>query len=177
MANAPMLAPSAWVCRFAPLVRPGGPVLDIAAGGGRHARLFLGRGHPVTAVDREVEALADLGPSAQVVRADLEDGSPWPFPGLRFAAVVVANYLYRPLFPRLLDSLEDGGLLIYETFARGNEVWSRPRNPDHLLERGELLGLAASGRLAVVAFEEGLTPRPSVVQRLCAIAGEEPVIL
>ncbi|MBF0394555.1 MAG: class I SAM-dependent methyltransferase [Alphaproteobacteria bacterium] len=177
MAKSPSLEPSAWVVRFAPLVRPGGPVLDLAAGGGRHARLFLGRGHPVTAVDREVEGLADVGPCAEVVRADLEDGSPWPFPERRFAAIVVTNYLYRPLFARLLDAIEEGGLLIYETFAQGNEAWSRPRNPDHLLERGELLRLALSGHLSVVAFEEGLTPKPSVVQRLCAVASPEPVDL
>ena len=54
--------PSEWIIRFAPLVREGGPVLDLAAGGGRHGRYFLERGHPVTLVDRQTEALLDLEP-------------------------------------------------------------------------------------------------------------------
>ena len=129
--------PSAWIERFAPLVRSGGAVLDLACGGGRHSRLFLDRGHPVTALDRDI-AQAHLADGAEMIEADLENGSPWPLAGRRFAAVVVANYLWRPLFPQLLDSLDAGGVLLYETFALGNEAFGRPRNPDHLLERGEL---------------------------------------
>ena len=145
--------PSEWIIRFAPLVREGGPVLDLAAGGGRHGRYFLERGHPVTLVDRQTEALLDLEPDprATVVKADLEDGSPWPF-NEEFAGVVVANYLHRPLMENLLESLEPGGLLIYETFARGNENFNRPRNPDHLLKSGELLQIVL-GRLQVIAYE------------------------
>jgi SAM-dependent methyltransferase len=165
--------PSPWVARFAPLARAGGPVLDIAAGGGRHGRHFLSRGHPVTLVDRLTDALDDLAgrDDAEVVKRDLEDGGPWPFEGRRFAAIVVVNYLHRPLFPHLLAALEPGGVLIYETFARGNERFNRPRNPDHLLKNGELLDLAR-GRLQIVAYEHGVkatTPHPGVVQRLCAV--------
>ncbi len=170
------MTPSPWVRRFAPLVAAGGSVLDLACGGGRHTRLFLDRGHPVTAVDRVVEHVGDLEGRAEIVAADLEDGSPWPLPGRRFAGVVVTNYLYRPLFPALLEAVDEGGVLIYETFARGNEAYSRPRNPDHLLATDELLTLVA-GRLQVVAFEQGLTPRPSVVQRLCAVRTDAPMAL
>lgn len=165
--------PSPWVRRFAPLVPAGGTVLDLACGNGRHARLFLGRGHPVLAIDRDTDAVADLAerPDAEIVTADLEDGGGWPLAGRRFAGIVGVNYLHRPLFPPLLDALDDGGILIYETFARGNEAFARPRNPDHLLKSGELLGLVGA-RLQVVAYEHGLVengPLPGVIQRICAV--------
>ncbi len=171
-------APSPWVRRFAGLVAPGGRVLDVAAGRGRHARFFHGRGHPVTAVDRDTTPLADLAqiPGAEVVRADLEDGRPWPFAGRSFAAVVVVNYLYRPLLPALIDAVRPDGVLLYATFMRGNEAFSRPRDPAHLLAPGELL--AAFGHaLRPVAFDQGRIERgdiPGVVQRLCAVGPRRP---
>ncbi|MDX1712103.1 MAG: methyltransferase domain-containing protein, partial [Rhodovibrionaceae bacterium] len=126
--------------RFAPLA-PAGEVLDLACGGGRHGRLFLERGHPVTFVDRDTSALADLGArgDAEIIEADLEDGAAFPLAGRRFACVVVTNYLYRPILPTILDCVGSGGLLIYETFARGNERFGKPSNPDFLLRPGELL--------------------------------------
>jgi SAM-dependent methyltransferase len=181
MSAGPSLAPSSWIRRFAPLVRPGGTVLDVACGGGRHLRLFAGRGHPVVGIDRDLGDVADLeGRSGiELVQADLENGSPWPLPADRkFAAVVVTNYLHRPLFPALLDALEPGGALIYETFAKGNERFGRPSSPAFLLGPGELLEVAA-GRLQVVAFEQGevAEPRPAMMQRICAVAGAEPMPL
>jgi SAM-dependent methyltransferase len=167
--------PSAWVERFAALVPASGSVLDVACGGGRHVRLFAGRGHPVVAVDRNLSALPPL-PGVERLDVDLEDGSPWPLPGRRFAAVVVTNYLWRPLFPVLIDSLAPGGVLIYETYALGNERYGRPRNPEHLLRPGELLEVVRD-RLAVVAYESGLSPRSAVVQRLCAVNSGEPQTL
>lgn len=169
--------PSPWVRRFAPLVTGGGRILDLASGGGRHARFFLERGHGVTAIDRDTAPLAGLDGTAglEILRHDLEVGHSWPFPSGRFAGVVAVNYLHRPLFPDLLAALAPGGVLIYETFARGNERYSRPRNPAHLLEEGELLRLV-EGRLTVVAFEQGIierAPRPGVVQRLCAVKERE----
>jgi SAM-dependent methyltransferase len=163
--HAPLHNPSEWVRRWAPLVTRG-PVLDVACGGGRHSRLFLERGPAVVAVDREAQAI----PGAEFVQADLE-GGPWPFAGRRFAAIVVANYLHRPLFPRLESSLEEGGVLIYETFMAGNERFGRPSNPAFLLEPGELL--AAFAALSPVAFEQGRVerPKPAMVQRLCARKG------
>lgn len=162
---------SPWVTRFAPLVRAGGSVLDVACGGGRHCRAFLARGHAVvTGVDRDIAATSAAG--ADLIAADLEDGSPWPLPGRRFDAVVVTNYLWRPLFPALRDALAEGGVLIYETFALGNEAYGRPRNPDHLLRRGELLALAEG--LTVVAFEDGILTGRGVIQRICAVNGPGP---
>ncbi|MGH8617606.1 MAG: class I SAM-dependent methyltransferase [Burkholderiales bacterium] len=166
-------APSPWVVRFGLLVPPGGSVLDIACGRGRHARWFAGRGHPVDAVDRDPPALAIPGITFRA--ADLEAES-WPYPGRRFAAVVVTNYLHRPLFPALLAALDAGGVLIYETFADGQQAYGRPTNPDFLLRRGELLEVVR-GRLRVVAYEDGPVevPKPALVQRICAIAdGAEP---
>ncbi|MBC7951093.1 MAG: class I SAM-dependent methyltransferase [Rhodospirillaceae bacterium] len=164
---------SPWVSRFAPLVSPGGAVLDLACGGGRHSRLFLARGHGVTGVDRDI-AHTDA-PGAELIAADLENGSPWPLAGHRFAGVVVTNYLWRPLFPALLDSLADDGVLIYETFAQGNERFGSPRNPDFLLARGELLRVTAG--LTVVAYEDGVVEDRAVVQRICAVKGDGPVRL
>jgi SAM-dependent methyltransferase len=167
-----MTKPSAWIARFAPLVRPGGAVLDVATGGGRHAGLFLDLGHPVTACDRDIGQCSQA-PGAHLVQADLEDGSPWPFAGQTFAAIVVANYLWRPLFPHLIASLEEGGWLLVETFARGNEAYGRPRNPDHLLGRGELLRLTAG--LTVVAYEDGIEEDRKVVQRIACAKAAGPL--
>ena len=161
---------SPWVARFAPLV-PAGEVLDLACGGGRHARLLAGLGHPVLALDRDPEALClAAGPGIATLQCDLEDGvTPWPFGVGRFAGIVVTNYLHRPLMGKLLASLAPGGVLIYETFSIGNEGFGRPSNPDFLLAEGELLALV-SGQLAVVAYEDGGVdaPKPAMVQRLCA---------
>jgi SAM-dependent methyltransferase len=166
------LAPSPWVVRFAPSIASGGTVLDLAAGGGRHTRYLLGRGHPVVAVDRDSSALVTVNDARlEIVTADLESGAPWPLPGRRFAGVVVTNYLHRPLFPALLDALEPGGVLIYETFARGNERFGKPSNPDFLLKPGELLDVVR-GRLRVIAYEnlEISEPRPAMVQRIAALS-------
>ncbi len=164
--------PSAWVLRFAPCVPAGGPVLDLACGGGRHVRLFLERGHPVTAVDRDLSGIADtIGrPGLETLEVDLEDGRPFPFAGRRFAGVIVTNYLYRPLFPALVAAVAPGGALIYETFAKGNEGFGRPRRPEHLMNPGELLE-AVRGRLRVRAFEDLIVeaPRPAAIQRICAV--------
>ena len=168
-AEAP-LAPSRWVRRFAGLVPPGGPVLDLAAGGGRHSRFFLERGHPVVAVDRDIAALGEIqDPRLTRIAADLESG-PWPLGDRRFAGVVVTNYLHRPLLPVLVAAVAPGGVLIYETFAAGNERYGKPSNPAFLLKPGELLEVVR-GRLRVIAYEslEVSNPRPAAVQRICAV--------
>ena len=139
---------STWIVRHAPLVPPGARVLDLACGYGRHARWFAGRGCRVLAVDRDRDALASLAgvPGVETAAVDLESGS-WPLGDQRFDAIVVANYLHRPLFPHLIAALADDGALLYETFARGNEAFGRPSNPAFLLDPGELLRVVA-GRLA-----------------------------
>jgi SAM-dependent methyltransferase len=169
------LPASDWVRRFAPLVRPGGRVLDVAGGGGRHTALFLDRGHEVTVVDRDVGGLEWLAERAgcQVVQLDLEDGRPWALGG-GWDAIVVTNYLHRPLFPALPTALAPGGVILYETFAMGNERFGRPSNPAFLLRPNELLE-AFADELTVVAFEQGIVehPRPAVVQRVAAMRSEE----
>jgi len=164
--------PSPWVRRFAGRVPAGGRVLDLACGGGRHTRLFLELGHPVLAMDRDIAWIADLAgrPDLETLEVDLEDGRPFPLAGQRFAGVVVTNYLYRPHLPALIESVAPGGVLIYETFARGNERFGRPSNPDHLLEAGELLE-AVRGSLRILAYEDldVERPKPAAVQRICAL--------
>ncbi|GAB3435171.1 class I SAM-dependent methyltransferase [Massilia solisilvae] len=166
-----MDTPSSWVRRWAPLVPPG-EVLDLACGSGRHARLLAALGHPVLALDRDPQALAAAaGPGIRTMEYDLEaQGAAWPFEAGRFAGIVVTNYLHRPLMRSLTASLAPGGVLIYETFAVGNEVFGKPSNPLFLLSAGELPEHAREGGLRVIAFEDGVTeePKPARVQRLCA---------
>jgi SAM-dependent methyltransferase len=165
------LTPSPWVVRFAALVPSGARLLDLAAGHGRHSLFFAARGARVLAVDRDAVALATFATAAGVETrvVDLETGA-WPFSGERFDAIVAIHYLHRPLFPQLLSALADDGVVLYETFAAGNEAFGKPSNPDFLLTRDELLDLA-SDRLTVVAFEQGVIEgeRTAVVQRLAAV--------
>lgn len=166
-AHAEAGTPSAWVQRWAHLVPAAGRVLDVACGAGRHARYFAERGHAVTAVDRDAGALASLPPTVTACVADLE-GAPWPLPGQTFGGVVVTNYLWRPLWPALLRSLEPGGVLICETFAIGQALFGRPTNPDFLLHPGELLDVCRG--LQVVAYEDGVLDAPlRRVQRIAAV--------
>ena len=147
-------------------------MLDIACGNGRHTRFFLDRGHEVVAVDIDVSRVAHLETSAHVklIEADIERDI-WPLSRARFDAVIVTNYLHRPLLDRLVEAVAPEGLLIYETYARGNELWGPPSNPDFLLRPGELLEVVR-GRLRVVAYEDVTVtePRPAAIQRICAAA-------
>jgi len=167
-----MLDVSAWVARWAPLI-PSGPALDLACGSGRHARLLASLGHAVTAIDRDAQALAAAsGQGVTTLQHDLEaPGAAWPIAPGSLAGIVVTNYLHRPLFGPIAAALAPHGVLIYETFAHGNEVFGKPSNPAFLLNPGELLELAALGGLRVVAYEDGVIdlPKPARVQRLCAV--------
>jgi SAM-dependent methyltransferase len=168
-------APSPWVTRFAHLVAPGARVLDVACGAGRHTVFFSARGCTVDAVDRDA-GLADAFAGRARVRflaADIEADA-WPYAGRRFDAVIVTNYLHRPLFPLLRDAVADNGVVIYETFAHGNQAFGKPSNPAFLLQPRELLEAFAPG-FFIVAYEDGLleTPRRARVQRLCALRGAD----
>jgi len=170
--------PSPWVSRFIPLVAPSGRVLDLAAGGGRHGRLLIDHSFQVVFVDHNTNALKDLKnvDNAKIITADLEAetdpfGSSGPLHAMSFDAIIVVNFLYRPLFSSLINALTPGGVLIYETFAIGNEQFARPRNPDHLLRNGELLK-EIGGKLQIIAYEHGridVGDIPGVKQRICAI--------
>ena len=171
-------AASAWVQRWSHLVADDGCVLDVACGHGRHTRWFLDRGQRVVAVDRSAEAIASLSESSgrcELVLADIENG-PWPLAGRSFDAVIVTNYLWRALLPTLLASLAPGGVLIYETFASGNETVGKRSRPDFLLAPGELIQICQG--LRIIAFEDGFAGQPAspqtarserFVQRIAAI--------
>ena len=161
--------PSPWVCRWTPLLPAGASVLDVACGSGRHMRWFAGQGFSVTGIDRDPAALAAAQTWGQVIEADIES-SPWPLAGQRFGAVVVTHYLWRPLLPAILDAVAPGGVLIYETFAVGNESVGKPSRPDFLLRPGELLALCAGPDWRVIAYEDGFEPAPErFVQRIAAV--------
>lgn len=175
----PHAAPSPWVERFAPLIRAKGTVLDLACGGGRHSRYLNALGYRLVAVDIDVSGLNDLltNDGVEIIEADLEADN-WLFTGRHFDGIVVTNYLYRPHLPLLVESLAPGGVLIYESFAKGNEKLGRPRNPAFLLDPAELLE-AFGPQLTIVAYEHGIDkgPRPAVRQRICAARASKPPLL
>lgn len=159
-------APSQWVTRWTPLIPAKSRVLDLACGAGRHMRWLAEQGHQCIGVDRSAEALEAAQAYGQVIEADVE-GGPWPFEGQQFDAVIVTNYLWRPLMPRILASLSPQGILIYETFALGHEKIGKPSRPEFLLKPGELLKTCA--QLHVIAYEDGyLNQAPKFVQRIVA---------
>ena len=161
------LAPSEWIVRWSHLLAPGATVLDVACGHGRHMQWFAARGHAVTGVDRATEATEAASAYGRCLTTDIESG-PWPFTGETFGAVVVTNYLWRPRMADILAAVAPGGVLLYETFAAGNETVGKPSRPDFLLQPGELL--AACSGLRVVAYEDGfLAEPPRFVQRIAAV--------
>jgi SAM-dependent methyltransferase len=160
-------APSKWVTRWAHLIQPQAQVLDLACGYGRHTRFLAGLGHRLVAVDKDPEALASLQGVAQLLQADIEN-QPWPLSHRLFDAIVVTHYLWRPLMPRIMDCLAPEGVLIYETFAQGNETVGKPSRPDFLLQSGELLKVCQG--LRIVAYQDGFLSEPDhFVQRIVAV--------
>jgi len=163
-------APSEWVKRHAHRFPAQGRVLDVAAGSGRNARWLAEQGLQVSAIDRDATAmdtLSQYGIHAQV--HDLEAAA-WPFPAESFDAIIVCRYLYRPIFPYLIYSLNWHGVLIVETFMQGQESYGRPSNPDFLLRPGELEEWFAN-QMQVISFEQGLLQQdpPAMIQRICCI--------
>ena len=163
-----MHAPSIWITRFAKLAPKGGQVLDLACGSGRHCDYFLDLGHPVTALDRDVGKLTSRD-RLEIIQHDLEGGGPWPLENRQFSVVVVVNFLFRPLLPTLISAVAPGGLLLYDTFAVGNEAFGRPNNPDFLLQAGELKTVVAE-ELSILNYFHGPLeqPKPAIKQRICA---------
>lgn len=180
------LSISPWIQRFSHVVRKHGHVLDLAAGGGRHSAWFLDQGHDVTAIDRKTDQLEKVrlprlnnNPKFTIIEADLENKSPWPLANQRFDAVIVVNYLHRPLFSEVIRALCPGGLFLYDTFAVGQEAYGKPSHPDFLLRPGELLE-RVQDHLQIVAFEQGLIKGangPALKQRIAAIKATAPVAL
>lgn len=178
--------PSGWVKRWAHLLPSNESVvdheslqvLDLACGHGRHMQFLAGLGHTVLGVDRNAEALKTASQWGETLQADIENAE-WPLEGRSFKGVVVTNYLWRDLFPQILNSVAEGGVLIYETFSQGNQVFGKPSRPEFLLQPGELLQLCSG--LRIMAFEEGFVPSPDrLIQRVVAIrvpSGLEPAAL
>ena len=170
-------APSPWIQRWSHLLAPASTVLDLACGGGRHMQWLSSQGHTVLGVDRSAEALQAAQAHGQTLQADIENG-PWPLTGQTFGAVVVTNYLWRPLWPQITASVAAGGLLLYETFAQGNETVGKPSRPDFLLRPGELLQVCAQAGLQVLAYEDGFLSSPErFVQRVAAVRPQGDQVL
>lgn len=173
---------SPWVKHYSGLIVPGGKVLDLACGGGRHARFLADLGYAVFAVDRDLDSLANIQhPNISTAQMDLE-AAYWPVPIAEFGlwnAIIVTNYLYRPHLDLLPTLLEEGGILLYETFANGNAEFGKPANPDFLLRHGELLELAQKHDLRVLGYRDVYveSPKPAMVQSLCASRGEPKIRL
>ena len=162
-------SPSPWVQRWSHLIAPASRVLDVACGHGRHMQWLASQGHSSLGVDRSEQALAVASQWGQTLLADIEN-APWPLADQHFGAVVVTNYLWRPLWPQILAAVQSGGVLLYETFAQGNETVGKPSRPDFLLSPGELLQVAMQNKLRVVAYEDGFLSDPDrFVQRLAAV--------
>jgi SAM-dependent methyltransferase len=179
MTSAAAPVPSPWIARFLCNPAPPASVLDVACGNGRHLRLALQTGAQVTAVDRDLTGLADLAghPRLNLIEADLESGGAVPWRGTRYGAVIVTNYLWRPILPEIVAAVADDGVLLYETFAAGNERLGRPTNPDFLLRPNELAAAAIAGGQHIAAFGHGRDDsggRPRVVQRIAACGPAHP---
>ena len=171
--HVPIDSPSPWVKRFARTIPHGGLVLDLACGAGRHSSFLVSLGYSVLAVDQDISAVKNLqNPNIDAFEFDLE-ASEWPLDGRTFSGIVVTNYLYRPFLDRLPKMLLENGVLIYETFALGNERFGKPSNPNFLLREGELLDLAEQFSLKVHAYEDIYVdqPKPAIIQRICAVKG------
>ena len=158
---------------FAPLIPQGGVVLDLACGSGRHSKLLANLAYSVLAVDQDISAIETIQSASITPKCLNLEQDTWPLHGASFSGIVVTNYLYRPHIDSLPELLEDGGILIYETFAQGNEQFGKPSNPKFLLNSGELLAFAARHGLKVLAYEDIYVddPKPAMVQRLCAVKG------
>ena len=163
---------SNWVLENYNFIKKKGLILDLACGSGRHGRFLLEKGFNVVFLDQDTSQL-DWVPEAfrsQVIKHDLETGTSWDFLPCSFDAVVVTNYLYRPIFPDLLSIIDEGGVLIYETFSKGNEIYGKPTNSNYLLEPEELIDLVRPS-MRLISFKEGYSSegKESITQKIVAV--------
>ncbi|MBH67885.1 MAG: SAM-dependent methyltransferase [Rhodospirillaceae bacterium] len=168
-----MVKVSAWVKRHYNFISRPGLVLDLACGDGRNGRFLVHKGYNLVFLDKDIAGLSDLklGSCVKLMKFDLEAGNEWPFEPQKFDGIIVTNYLHRPLMFDLMGTVAPQGVLIYETFAVGNEKFGRPTNPNYLLQTGELLDWVLPA-FRILAYEERFIscPKPAVVQRIVAIA-------
>ena len=174
--------PSDWVVRFYAGINHKGRVLDVACGAGRHYSLGMSSGRRTVGIDRDIAQASQYqnAQNLELIEADLEDGRPFPFRGQQFDGIIVTNYLWRPILPDIIAAVAPDGILIYETFAVGQEKLGKPSNPEFLLRPSELMD-AVAGKLRIVAFEHARLGGPErVVQRIAAVGpahrwpGDEP---
>ncbi len=162
---------SEWVKRFYSQIPKNGLILDLAGGSGRHTRFLAQKGFKLILLDNQIAKAKHLQnvENIELMEYNVEGGSSLPFLTSSFKGIVVTNYLYRPIFPQLICLLDDGGVLIYETFAVGHEKYGRPTNPDFLLKSGELIS-RISPQMRIIAYEERLItwPAKAYVQRIAA---------
>jgi len=158
--------------RWAHLIPAQAHVLDVACGSGRHMQYLQTQGFHVVGVDRDENALNSAKSFGEILCADLENAA-WPLSGRQFDAVLVTNYLWRPNFADVLACLKPHGVLIYETFAQGNETVGKPSREEFLLGHGELLQMCQHMR--IVAYEDVFLNSPDrYVQRIVAVlAGQD----
>ena len=163
---------SRWVAENQKFIKRNGLILDLACGSGRNGKFLLEKGFNVVFLDRDISLLGWVPKASrsQVVKHDLENGTRWCFLPCSFDAVVVTNYLYRPIFADLLSIIEEGGVLIYETFSKGNEIYGRPKNPNYLLQPEELIDIVRPS-MRIISFKEGYSDegRKSITQKIVAI--------
>ena len=164
-------SPEEWVKKHIHLIPEKSTVADIACGKGRHTRLLLRRGFFVVAFDKDVSGLRDIPPTPnlRVVEVDLEADNECLKHPKEFSAIIVVNYLHRPLFDNLIHALKPGGILIYQTFMVGNERYGRPHNTDYLLKENEL-STRLEAEFRIIEFDQGYIeyPKPAVIQKICA---------
>lgn len=135
---------------------PQGVVIDIAAGRGRNTLFLAGKGYRVYGIDSSQEglriareAMAKKTNQACLIRGDANN---LPFKPGTAAGVVVFYFLLRHIMKELIDLLQKGGVLVYETFLKRQNLFGRQRNPDFLLGDGELLSFFTS--LELILYEE-----------------------
>ncbi len=174
-------APASLLQEYADLIlseAPPGPVLDLACGSGKNGIFLAKKGLPVILGDHSAEALARAAVLAEedgvtpiIWRVDLEKEGVNPLAKEAYAAILVFRYLHRPLIPCIRKGLMKKGLLIYETFTVDQARYGKPRNPNFLLEKGELQGWFADWE--ILYYDEGIKPAPerAVAQLICRKPG------